>query len=88
MVMVHTQVYNARCFGPANVGRLHGVTFTIAAAFSFLIYPVVALTNDKLDGNFDDLQARGISLDLREMYSCSRKSAAQGGGACTPTLGD
>eukprot|EP01050_Picozoa_sp_SAG11_P048638 SAG11_NODE_26130_length_349_cov_1.020000_1_plen_65_part_10 len=33
-------VYNARCFGPSNVGRLHGLAFTLASLGCFAIYPI------------------------------------------------
>lgn len=57
-------VYNARCFGPASVGRLHGLAFTAAAVGCFGIYPTVSLTNAYLRGNFAAYSSLSAALCL------------------------
>jgi hypothetical protein len=52
MLFTVASVYTARCFGPANVGRLHGMSFTLATTFSFGNYYIVSATNAELEGDF------------------------------------
>ena len=52
MLFSVASVYTARCFGPSNVGRVHGMCFSIAAAFSFWNYGIVSVTNSELSGDF------------------------------------
>ena len=52
MLFTVASVYTARCFGPTNVGRLHGMAFSVATTFSFGNYLIVAATNTQLAGDF------------------------------------
>lgn len=52
MLFTVASVYTARCFGPTNVGRLHGMAFTLATTFSFGNYLIVSATNSQLNGDF------------------------------------
>lgn len=52
MLFTVASVYTARCFGPTNVGRLHGMAFSLATVFSFGNYLIVSATNSQLKGDF------------------------------------
>lgn len=52
MLFTIASVYTARCFGPTNVGRLHGMAFSLASFFSYGNYFIVSATNSHLEGDF------------------------------------
>ena len=52
MLFTVASVYTARCFGPTNVGRLHGMALSLAGIFSYGNYLIVSATNSQLEGDF------------------------------------
>eukprot|EP00656_Telonema_subtile_P014390 TRINITY_DN17373_c0_g1_i1.p1 TRINITY_DN17373_c0_g1~~TRINITY_DN17373_c0_g1_i1.p1 ORF type:complete len:274 (-),score=79.03 TRINITY_DN17373_c0_g1_i1:128-949(-) len=45
--------YNAQVFGPATMGKVSGAMYTITAPFQLLSYPLVAVTQDVFNNNYE-----------------------------------
>jgi len=63
--------YNAQVFGPATMGKVAGLMYTLSAPFQLLSYPLVAVTQDCFDNNYAMVSVFQI-LWLIPVYVMSR----------------